>query len=66
MPASREEQQLSVPMTKELLAALDAWRRRQPDRPSRSDAATRLLGRSLEQDTAASITPAQLNAENDV
>jgi hypothetical protein len=66
MPASGDEQQLDLLLPKDLVAALDQWRRRQPDRPSRADAATRLLERSLRQDTSDSITPAQLNAENDV
>ena len=65
MPVTGEEQPLNLAPSKELLAALDEWRRREPDRPSRADAALRLLERSLGQGTSASITPAQLNAEND-
>lgn len=66
MPPGAQDQRIDVDLSKDLLESLDEWRGHQADRPSRSEAAKRLLEQALGEGTARSITPAQLTSENDV
>ena len=49
-PADRIEVRIPFMMPKSLVSALDAWRRMQPDLPSRSEAIRRLMRMSLRMD----------------
>jgi hypothetical protein len=58
--------QISVTLPAPELAALDGWRKRQPDRPERAEALRRLAATALRHKGGVeTIAPGDLNASND-
>jgi hypothetical protein len=46
-PATGQDPVTAVRLSKEMRAAIDAWRRKRPDLPTRSEAIRRLVGLGL-------------------
>lgn len=53
MADEKRDQRIPVMMSPSEVAAIDAWRRQQPDIPSRSEAIRRLVGKGLELEAVA-------------
>lgn len=48
MADDRKDQRIPIMMSAQEVAAIDAWRRKEADLPSRSEAIRRLVGRGLQ------------------
>jgi len=53
MPSTKKDKRVIFLTTEEELTAIDEWRRRQPDLPSRGEALRRMAARVIAQDSAA-------------